>query len=59
MRFDEIQHGAIDLRPLWLHQIENELRRPVAPFVHDADRRVVAVGNSVDPNFAFERGIGV
>jgi hypothetical protein len=56
---DEIQHRTIDLWPLRLHQIENEFRRSVAAFVHYSNCRVVAVGNSLDPNFAFEGRIGV
>ena len=45
--------------PLRLHQIENEFRRSVAAVVRNANRRIIAVGNRLDPNFAFERRVGV
>ncbi len=55
---DEIQHRPIDLWPLRLHQVENEFRRSVASLVHDPDRRIVTVGNRLDPDFAFEHRVG-
>ena len=50
---DEIQHGTIDLRTLRLHQVKNEFRRSVAAVVHNADRRIIVVGNRLDPDFRF------
>jgi hypothetical protein len=34
---NEIQHSTIDLRPLRLHQIENEFRRSVGASVHNSN----------------------
>ena len=59
MPFNEIQYRAIDLRPLRLHQIEYEFRRPVATLMHNANCRIIALGNGLNPNFAFERRMSV
>jgi len=56
---DEIQNGSINLWALWFHEVEHKFRRSIPALVHDADCRIIAVGNGFDPHLAFEDGVRV
>ncbi len=55
----KFQHLPIHYWSRRLHQIENESRRTIAPFVHNSYGWVVSVRNRIDLNLAVQDRIGV
>jgi hypothetical protein len=48
--------GPVDLSAI---SVEQDFRRAVPAFVHDADSGIVPLGNRLDPHLAFEDRVGV
>ena len=59
MRFQKFQHHLINPRPLRFHYIKYEGRRAFALFMHNAERRIIAISDHLDSDLTFKDRIGV
>ena len=59
VRLYKFQDASIHLRALGLHHVENESQRSVAALLHDAECRIVAVGDALNSDLAFQDAVGI
>lgn len=59
MRLDQVENGAVHLRPLWLYQIQSKRRLPTPRIVHDAEGRIIAIADRLQLQLGKLHGVGI